>query len=234
MVTLLLLEVTVENPHLNEKFEFYDILGIIVPGIMLMCFGVLCFPETAKILTISNYPEAFTLVALTAVALFLGNILQALVSLAEPLLDLSWGGRLSEQALKKGLGERYFPADSAKRISSKLTAAIGDNPSLRSRFLFAMQLAETSDNPRVGRFNALYAYNRALLLLVVVSFVLTLASLRWGALLAWDLRSKIIAICTATLLTILLWNRTKQRGIYYVREVLYTAERLLSKPSSTQ
>jgi hypothetical protein len=43
--------------HMNEKFEFYDILGIIVPGIMLMCFGVLCFPETAKALSISNYPQ---------------------------------------------------------------------------------------------------------------------------------------------------------------------------------
>jgi len=59
--------------HMNEKFEFYGILGIIVPSIMLMCFGVLCFPETAKALSISNYPEAFTVIALTAVALFLGN-----------------------------------------------------------------------------------------------------------------------------------------------------------------
>jgi hypothetical protein len=219
---------------MNEKFEYYDILGIIVPGVMLMCFGVLCFPETSKNLTISNYPEAFSVIALIAAALFLGNILQALVSLAEPLLDRSWGGRLSEQALKKGLGERYFPLDSAKRISTRLTAAIGDNPSLRSRFLFAMQLAETSGNPQVGRFNALYAYNRALLLLSVVSFALILASLRWGALSAWDLSSKIVAIITATLLTILLWRRTKQRGIYYVREVLYTAERLLNNPSSSQ
>jgi len=222
------------SPHVNDKFEFYDILGVIVPGIMLMCFGVLCFPETAKALSISNYPEAFTVIALTAVALFLGNILQALVSLAEPLLEFSWGGRLSEQALKTGLGERYFPSDSAKRISSKLAAAIGDNPSVRSRFLFAMQLAETSGNPRVGRFNALYAYNRAFLLLAVVSLFLTLASFFWGGLSAWDWRPKIIAIGTVVLLIILLWNRTKQRGIYYVREVLYTAERLLNKPSSTQ
>ena len=219
---------------MNEKFEFYDVLGVIVPGTMLMCFGVLCFPETSKNLTISNYPDAFSVIALTAVALFLGNILQALVSFAEPLLDLSWGGRLSEQALKKGFGERYFPLDSAKRISTKLAGAIGNNSSLRSRFLFAMQLAETSGNLRVGRFNALYAYNRALFLLSIVTFVLILASLGWGGLSAWDLRSKTIAISAATLLAVLFWKRTKQRGMYYVREVLFTAERLLNNPASSQ
>jgi hypothetical protein len=213
----------------NDKFEFYDVLGIIVPGVMVMSLYVLCFPEAAQSLVVSVFPGSFSIIALTAMALLLGNVLQALVSLLEPVLEYSWGGRLSEKALTHGLGDRYFPHESGKRISRKLSSTVGNTSSERSRFLYAMQLAETSGNSRVGRFNALYAYSRALLLLAVFFLLLILASVFWGALAAWHLKYQITIIIVAVFLIALFWNRTKQRGMYYVREVLYTAERLLDK-----
>lgn len=219
---------------MSDKFDFYDVLSIIVPGSMLMCAGILFFPDAAKSLKIENLPEAFSVLVLTAAAVFLGHIIQSLVSIVEPLLDWSWGGRLSEQALKYGLGDRYFPTDSAKRISGKLTTAVGTNASDRSKFLFALQLAETSQNSRVGRFNALYAYHRALLMMMVVALALFLISMFWGPVSKWPICNKLASIGGGLALAALLWHRTKQRGMYYVREVLYTAERLLNQQPQTK
>jgi hypothetical protein len=164
---------------------------------------------------------------LTAVAAFLGQLVQAISSLLEPVFNWTWGGRPSERALKRGLGTRYFPADTANRIRAKLAKCVDDAVSDRSLFLYAMQRAETSGNMRVAKFNGLYAYHRAMLALLLISLCVILASMWWGTLKHWFWQDKVGLVAVDLLLLAIFWVRAKQRGFYYVREVLSTTERLL-------
>jgi len=129
--------------------------------------------------------------------------------------------------LKWGLGTRYFPADTANRIRAKLAKCVGDTVSDRSLFLYAMQRAETSGNTRVAKFNGLYAYHRAMLALLLISLCVILASMWWGTLKHWFCQDKVGLVAVDMLLLAVFWVRAKQRGFYYVREVLSTTERLL-------
>jgi hypothetical protein len=212
---------------MTEKFEFYDVLGILVPGLILLALIAVSFPEVTSGFAGAGFPAAFAVICLTAVAAFLGQIVQAISSFLEPVFNWTWGGRPSERALKEGLGTRYFPPDSANRIRAKLGKAVGDKASDRSMFLYAMQKAETSGNSRVAKFNGLYAYHRAMLALVLISLGVILGSMCFGTVKHWFWRDKIGIVALDLLLLVIFWLRAKQRGFYYVREVLSTAERLL-------
>jgi len=108
-----------------------------------------------------------------------------------------------------------------------LVQAVGGEPSERSLFLRAMQLAQCAGNARVQRFNSLYAYHRGLLVLVLIAFALLVASFQWGAAAAWVCGWKCVGVAATLSLLVLTWHRAKQRAYYYVREVLLTAERVL-------
>jgi hypothetical protein len=95
-----------------------------------------------------------------------------------------------------------------------------------------MQKAETSDNSRVSKFNSLYAYHRAILSLTLVAIFLPLLSACWGDTAHWSLREKAGVFTGAIGLLLLIWNRTRQRALYYVREVLFTAERIIDSQST--
>lgn len=219
---------------MTEKLEVYDILGTLVPGILTVCVGALCFPSISPNLSSPQFPEAFAVMALIALAFFLGQLIQAISSLTEPWLNHTWGGSLSERVLTNGFGQRYFPPDAAKRIREKLEKTTSTPSSPRSLFLTALHLAETSPNSRVAKFNALYGYHRALLVLVVVSTLLFALSIRWGIGMSWPWQQSVGMFTSAVFVCFLVWHRTKQRAIYYVREVLYTAERLLDNQASRQ
>ena len=123
---------------------------------------------------------------------------------------------------------RYFPADSAHRIRAKLAKAVGDTASDRSLFLYAMQKAETSGNSRVAEIQRTLCIPPCnARVCVLISLGVILASMCWGTLKPWLWRDKIGIVAVGLLLLIIFWLRTKQRGFYYVREVLSTAERLL-------
>ena len=218
---------------MTEKFEFYDVLGILVPGSILLALIAVSFPGVTTAFAGVGFPVAFAVICLTAVAAFLGQLVQAISSFLEPVFNWTWGGRPSERALKEGLGTRYLPADSANRIRAKLAKAVGDTASDRSLFLYAMQKAETSGNSRVAKFNGLYAYHRAMLALVLISLGVILASMCWGTVKHWFWRDKIGIVAVDFLLLVIFWLRAKQRGFYYVREVLTTAERLLDAGIAT-
>lgn len=217
-----------------EKLDFYDLLGVLIPGTVFMCLGAVCYPTIATKLEVAKFPEAFSVIALTSAALFCGQVIQSLASLVEPLIEKTWGGRLSEKALAHGLGERYLPKDSATRISKRPSEAIKGEGSQRSKFLFALQLSETGGNPRIARFNALYAHFRVLSVLSLAVFIMLAHAFIWGELRAWNCSDKIGMCLLAAALMALFWNRTRQRAIYYVREVLLTAERLLNAPTPNQ
>jgi ABC-type multidrug transport system fused ATPase/permease subunit len=209
-----------------EKFEFYDVLGILVPGILAICFSIACFPALTHLTSGLGFPDSFALLALLALAIFLGNVIQAVSSLLEPLLYATWGGRPSERALVHGLGERYLPRDAAKRIRGKLITKFGENASNRSLFLSALNLSEGA-SPRVGKFNGLFAYHRALLTLELIFLLTFLTSMWWGAAATLSQSTNWTLVAVAFALVLLTWHRTRQRAYYYVREVLFSAERVL-------
>jgi hypothetical protein len=210
-----------------EKFEIYDLLGIIVPGTLLIGLTLILFPVLSAPASNVKLPEGFTVICLVALSVFAGNLVQAISSLIEPLIENTWGGRMSEKGLSRGLGDRYLPTDTAARIRNKLVSVLGTNSKDRSLFLFALQKAETGENPRVGRFNALYAYHRAILCLTLMTFALLTFSMVCGLAVSWSPSEKSVALAALILLLFITWNRTRQRAIYYVREVLLTAERVM-------
>lgn len=209
-----------------DKFDAYDLLGIIVPGALLLGWAAYCFPEAAAGSPQVAFPEAFTFVLLTALAVFLGQIVQSLASLVEPVIHWTWRGRPSDVALRSGL-KRYLPAETSRRIKRKLQEAIGRDSEDHSLFLYAMQQTDGRDVGRVRRFNSLYAYHRALLVLSAVGALMLGGAMIWGWAAVWRWQSKAAAAAAFVLLIWLVWYRAWQRACYYVREVLLTAERLL-------
>lgn len=217
------------NSQVTEKFEFYDLLGILVPGTLLVYVSLLCFPQIVRPVPV-KFPDAVNTIIFTVLIIFVGQLVQALASLIEPLLYWTWGGRPSDRALGSGLG-RYMPADTGDRIRRKLQRALGEEATTNSLFLYAMQRAEAAGSGRVAKFNGLYAYHRALILLVLSSLLLVMLSAYFGAL-SLASRWEVAGICIAlALVLILVWHRARQRAMYYVREVLLTAERLLDTAS---
>src|SRR5215213_3020257 len=103
-----------------ERFEYYDLLGVAVPGVLLAYWIPVCFPAVTRVLGTSDLPEAVDVIGFAAVAIFLGHLLQAIASSLEELLYRSWGGTPSDRALTVGLGGRYISAATGTRIREQL------------------------------------------------------------------------------------------------------------------
>lgn len=213
---------------MTAKFDFYDVFGVLIPGTLLLAWIAVCFPQIGQPGTAANLPDAFVVVVLTALAVFLGQLLQAGASLLEPFLFKTWSGRPSDLAVGGQL-ESFLPQDAVDRITEKLRVAAGRDIEGRSLFLYAMQASESATPSRISRFNSLYAYHRGLLALSVIAFVILLLSLFWGGANSWATPGKVVALLLIPLVTVLVWHRTWQRACYYVREVLFTAERVLDQ-----
>lgn len=213
---------------MTDKMDFYDVLGVVVPGFLLITWGSLLFPHLAGRLLGLPMPEAVTVLALTAVAIFAGHLVQTVASLTERLLFKTWGGRPSDQILN-GKASHYLPSDSVQRIRSKLGKGVGDEASCHSIFLYAMQLAETAQSTRCPRFNSLYGYHRSLLTTVAVATLLFVLSIAGGAASSLSVWGCVLGFAFISAVLVLIWIRTRQRGMYYAREVLLTAERVVDE-----
>src|SRR4051812_9459157 len=109
---------------MTDKLDLYDILGSLVPGVLFVWWLSLCFPGASATMAAKG-PEAFIVITLTSLAFFIGQVIQALGSLLEPLLFRTWGGRPSEQVLSKSHPTNSVPADAVDRIKRKLQKAVG-------------------------------------------------------------------------------------------------------------
>jgi hypothetical protein len=79
-----------------EKLEIYDLVGIAVPGVLVVAAIPLAFPSIAAQVATVKFPDGFALLALSALSVFIGYLIQTLASLVEPILFKTWGGRPSE------------------------------------------------------------------------------------------------------------------------------------------
>ena len=78
-----------------DKLSIYEFLSWIVPGTLLLGFLAMMFPDQAILASSVPGPDAFKVSFLAAMAIFAGQIAQAIASAAEPLLHWTWGGRPS-------------------------------------------------------------------------------------------------------------------------------------------
>jgi len=203
---------------------------VFIPGVLLLSWLAICFPVLVGAFASATLPATITSVALLALALLLGQVVQAIGSLLERFLFWTWGGRPSDTALHQGLG-RYFDQITGARIRKKLAHAVGQEASSHALFAYAVQLSEAVCIGRAARFNMIYAYHRDLLVLLAVAVLLLAGSLVWGAAASWPLPMTSTVTVAMLLGVVLFWHRAKQRSLYYAREVLYTAERVLDDAS---
>jgi len=95
---------------ISEKFELYDVLGIIIPGLVAIGLIYAAFIWTGNKTEIPTMPEALQVLILIAVASVLGQIVQTLGSLLEVFYFWTWFGRPSDRVLQ-GRSERMSVLD---------------------------------------------------------------------------------------------------------------------------
>lgn len=208
-----------------DKLNLYDTIGGLIPGTLLVAGIAVLFPSLGAGLA-AGLPDAFLVAALLAASLVGGLFVQTIGSMCEWLLFKIFGGRPSDLALQGRLRERYLPKDAAKRIRETLAARFGSEASDHSLFLRALTEAESCDTSRAKAFNAQYGYLRSIVFLIPVLLLSMIASRFWGRASSWTEPVFWLAIGGLLALDLLFAWRAWQRGVYYAREVLLTAERL--------
>lgn len=208
-----------------ERFDYYDLLGVAVPGVLLAYWTPICFPQVTQVAAGAAFPGAVDVIGFGAIAIFLGHLVQAIASALEDHLHRTWGGRPSVRALSVGLGERYISQGAGERIRVRLATVAGEGASHQDLFRVALTRANAAPASRSEKFNALYGYHRSLLVVVAIGLLLLVASRSWGAAANWSggAFSAVVVAFVATFA--LLWHRTRQRAYHFVQETLYVAER---------
>lgn len=187
-------------------FKYYDLLSSIIIGYFTMMAYLFAFGI--------DYNEDFS-IAYIAAAYVIGYIINSISSLIEPILYKTIGGMPSDKLLTivesksyTGISKvRFYEAEKAIRL---LKADTGDaNASCGKMFACAMRITNGDSGTRVQDFNAQYAFSRVLLttMLFVTIAVISTHYCDWQSYLLLIA----LAIC---------WNRFKERGYYYAREVL--------------
>jgi hypothetical protein len=210
-----------------ERFDYYDLLGVAVPGVLLAYWIPVCFPAVTRVLGTSDLPEAVDVIGFAAVAIFLGHLLQAIASNIQGLLYRSWGGTPSDRALTVGLGGRYTSAATGTRIQKQLAEVAAEGASNQDLFRTALSYANAAPGSRSERFNALYGYHRSLLVVIMLALGLLITSRFWGAATNWADAAFNGAVLAFLIMLGLVWHRTRQRAYDFVQEVLHVAERTL-------
>ena len=145
-----------------------------------------------------------------------GYFLNAISSLVEPLLYKSICGKPSDKLLTPVSGQKwtgikkvkfYFAGDAVKALKEDT----GDVDATTDKmFGYAMRMANSNKDCRVPDFNGHYALSRVILTTVI--FAVIIVEIKFF--LVWY--SWPISIVTL----LLAWNRYRERGYYYAREVL--------------
>lgn len=214
---------------MDQKLDYYDLLSAFVPGVLLLWWSLVCFPAISA--ANPKVSDAVGAIVFVVVALFFGQLIQALASVSEPLLQRSWGGKLSTRSLSHpATSTRILDTSFANRIRDRLRVAAGTNSAPPDvLFQYALHLAYADPHGRARLFNQLYAYHRSLLTAVALAIIVFGLSLQHGAVSAWSESVRLICGMMLLAMVILLWHRTRQRDEYFVREVLLLADRSLTQ-----
>ncbi|WP_205529500.1 hypothetical protein [Taibaiella koreensis] len=183
------------------NFKAYDILSSLVPGFLALLVLLNFFNL--------QYDNDFV-IGYTAIAFFLGYLLNTISSWLEGFYFMTWGGKPSSKMLdgKNIWKVNFYHGSKAKALL--LIDAGNPNASNNELFLIAVRLVNGIKDTRVEDFNTLYAFSRALLTTTLLGTIFLLIENHN------DWRYYIVLIPSL----IIVWLRSKQRAYYYVREVL--------------
>jgi len=182
------------------SFKAYDLLSSLVPGFLLL----LAIQDGMDI----SFDKDLV-IAYTAIAFFLGYLVNTFSSWMEDFYFFTWGGKPSSRLLDgKGVWKVNFYAwSAAKSLLIQDTRPAASNDEL---FSAAMRIANGQKDSRVDDFNAIYAFSRSLLTTVVLGAPILLI----------DHYQDWIYYAAMILVLFVSWLRCKQRAYYYAREVL--------------
>jgi len=190
------------------NFNLYSTLSQLVPGFIL--FIIVVHVLKLDINAIPALPS-------TAVAYVLGYFINAIGGWAENMMFKSWGGEPATQLLEgKHCGRiKFSELDKLKRL-------VGENVENKELFQTTMRLANGND--LVKEMNASYIFSRSIFVAAVVGYL---------ALLYVYFNNSLFHIASITII-VMAWYRAKERGFYYVKEVLRTSINILEKENQFQ
>ena len=200
---------TTKDRHMN--FRLYDILAMLVQGILVTGTALFLF-----------YPDCLNganSLYLTAVAFFIGYIINALGSWLEEFYRWLVGGKPSTTIFHPKKGKNYSGAGRVRFYQVDIVSQLlckdcnVDEVKGNEEILFshAKNIAEKSDNKRIQEFNATYAMSRSFLTAAIILMFLIIV--RFPCCLYSYLSILIVVVCLF---------RLRDFNYYYVREVLTT------------
>ena len=188
------------------NFKYYDLLSNLIVGIVAFyALWHFFFPDLA----ISEWmvlPAGF----------FVGFFLDALSSLLEPFLFWTIGGKPSNKLLTPKSGRnwtglkkvRFYFTDKAIEDLKKDIGEMGANS--EKMFAFAKRQIDTKMDCRVPDFKSHYSLSRVILTTVIIAFIIV-GIKYYNVWYAWVISLAVLFLA---------WNRFRERGYYYAREVL--------------
>lgn len=198
------------------NFKYYDLLANLIVGVVAFyALWHFCFPEW-------EISEWMVLPA----GYIIGFFLDALSSILEPFFYWTIGGKPSGKLLNAkdrkpwtGLKRiRFYYSDQVVNLLKKDIQ--DDDASPDKQFSYAMRMVNANKDSRVPDFKSHYTLSRVILTTIILAIII--AEIRYYN--VWY--SWLISLG----LLFLAWNRFKERGYYYTREVLN--EYLKTKDSS--
>lgn len=145
-----------------------------------------------------------------------GYFLNAFSSFIEPALYKTICGRPSDKLLTPVPGQKwtgirkvkFFHAEEAVKALREDT--MDDDADVKKMFNYAMRMVNANQDSRVPDFNGHYALSRVILTTVIITIVIV--EVRYGGVwYSWPI---------SIIVLLLAWNRFRERGYYYSREVL--------------
>lgn len=189
------------------KLSLYNVLSHLIPGYLIYIVIFYCFEIDAQFL---NSLSA------TAVAYLIGYFVNTFGAWIESFLYWTWGGAPSLQLLEgKSCNRIKFSENNKIRKLLIEKYDVKDN----SDVLFKVAMRISADGGRISSMNEQYVFSRSILISVFISFA-WLSFEFWQSSLFWTL---------GLLLILISWYRSKERGFYYVKEVLNKALNDLEK-----
>lgn len=188
------------------NFKYYDLLANLIVGVVAFyALWHFCFPEW-------EISEWMVLPA----GYFVGFFVDALSSLLEPVLFLTIGGKPSNKLLTPrsdrdwtGLSKvRFYFTNKAIEDLKNDTGDMQASP--EKMFAFAKRQIDTKMDCRVPDFKSHYSLSRVILTTVIIVFIIVGVKY-YNVWYAWVISLAVLFLA---------WNRFRERGYYYAREVL--------------
>lgn len=186
--------------------KYYDLLSTAIIGIIIVAVINYLFLDNMEV-------DGAVYLAFGYLA---GYFVNAIGSLFESLYYKTINGMPSDKLLtfvngQEWTGYKRVKFYEAKKVIEALKRELNDtNASTKKMFSCAMRNVNGCEDSRVPAFNAQYAWSRTILTtILIIDFVC-----------AFRFYNEWLFWLVAITLLIISWNRFKERGYYYAREVL--------------